>query len=116
MFLTTPSMTWPSARLWMRPLRCSAGLFQDGAARHDDVAAAAVHLEDLERLREIHQRTDIADRADVHLAAGQEGHGAAEVDGEAALHTAEDHAFDAVAGFEFLFELVPCGFAACAVA
>src|ERR687889_87000 len=24
MFLTMPSMTWPSARLWMRPLRCSA--------------------------------------------------------------------------------------------
>ena len=28
-----------------------AGLFQDGAARDNDVAAAAVHLEDLERLR-----------------------------------------------------------------
>ena len=28
-----------------------AGLFQHGAARHDDVAAAAIHLEDLERLR-----------------------------------------------------------------
>ena len=27
-----------------------AGLFQHGAARHDDVAAAAIHLEDLERL------------------------------------------------------------------
>ena len=47
---------------------------------------------------------------------GQEGHGAAEVDGEAALHAAEDHAFDAVAGFEFLLELVPRGFAAGAVA
>ena len=47
---------------------------------------------------------------------GQEGHGAAEVDGEAALHAAEDHAFDAVAGCEFLFELVPGGFAARAVA
>ena len=28
-----------------------AGLFQHGAAGHDDVAAAAIHLQDLERLR-----------------------------------------------------------------
>jgi hypothetical protein len=33
-----------------------AGLFEDGAARHDDVAAALVHLEDLEGLRDVHQR------------------------------------------------------------
>ena len=33
-----------------------AGFFEDGAARHDDVAALAVHLEDLERLRDVHQR------------------------------------------------------------
>ena len=29
-----------------------AGFFEDGATRHDDVAALAVHLQDLERLRE----------------------------------------------------------------
>ncbi len=46
-----------SARLWIRPERCSArGLFQDRATRHDDVAALAVHLQDLERLRDVHQR------------------------------------------------------------
>ena len=33
-----------------------AGLFEDGAARDDDVAAALVHLEDLEGLRRVHQR------------------------------------------------------------
>ena len=33
-----------------------AGLFQHGAARHDDVAAAAIHLQDLERLVDVHQR------------------------------------------------------------
>ena len=33
-----------------------AGFFHDGAARYDDIAAAAVHLEDLEGLRNIHQR------------------------------------------------------------
>ena len=33
-----------------------AALFENGAARHDDVAAAAIHLEDLEGLRVVHQR------------------------------------------------------------
>ena len=45
-----------------------AGLFENGAARDDDVAAAAIHLQDLERLRRVHQRGDVADRADVDLA------------------------------------------------
>ncbi len=93
-----------------------AGLFEDRAARHHDIAAAAVHLEDLERLRQVHQRTDVAHRANVDLASRKEGDGAAQVDGEAALHAAEDHALDPVAGLEFLFELVPRGFAAGAVA
>ncbi len=100
MFLTTPSITWPSASDWIEAVALlGAGLFEDGAARDDDIAAAAVHLEDLEGLRQVHQRPDVADRADVDLAARQEGHGAAEVDGEAALHAAEDHALDAVAGW-----------------
>ena len=93
-----------------------AGFLEDGAARHDDVAAAAVHLQDLERLRQVHQRLDVADRTDVDLRTGQEGHGGVEVDGEAALDAAEDHAVDAVARFEFLLELVPGGLAAGAVA
>ena len=71
-----------------------AGLFHDGAARHDDVAAAAVHLEDGEPLGLAHQRADVAHRADIDLAARQEGHGAREVDREAALHAAEDRAHD----------------------
>ena len=50
----------------------------------------AVHLEDLEGLRRAHQRADVAHRADVDLAARQERHGAAEIDGEAALDPAED--------------------------
>src|SRR5204863_2988635 len=93
-----------------------AGFLEDRAARHDDVAAAAVHLEDLERLRQVHQRTDVAHRADIDLRTGQEGDRAAEIDGEAALDPAEDHALDAVAGGELTLELVPCGFAAGAVA
>ena len=93
-----------------------AGFFKHGAARHDDIAAAAIHLEDLEGLGHVHQRGDVAHGADVDLAAGQEGHGAVEVDGEAALDAAEDAAFDALAFAEFVFELVPGGFAAGAVA
>ena len=81
-----------------------AGLFHDGAARHDDVAAAAVHLEDGELLGLAHQRADIAHRADIDLAARQEGHGARQVDGEAALHAAEDRAHDTLLVVERLLE------------
>jgi hypothetical protein len=63
-----------------------AGLFHDGAARHHDVAAAAVHLEDGELLGLAHQRADVAHRAHIDLAARQEGHGAGKVDREATLH------------------------------
>ncbi len=69
-----------------------AALFEHGAARNDDVAAAAIHLQDLEWLRRAHQRGDVAHRADVDLAARQEGHGAGEIDGKATLDAAEDNA------------------------
>ena len=77
-----------------------AGLFEDGAARDDDVAAALVHLQDLEGLRDVHQRRHVAHRADIDLAARKEGNGAVEVDGEAAFHAAEDLAVDALLLFE----------------
>ena len=93
-----------------------AGFFEHGTARDDDVAAATVHLEDLEGLRHFHQRGDVAHGANVDLAAGQEGHGAVEIDGEAALDAAEDAALDALAFAELAFQLVPGGFAAGAVA
>src|SRR5690606_22515145 len=93
-----------------------ARFFEYGAARDDAVAAAAVHLEDLERLRHVHQRSHVTDGADVDLAAGKERHGTVEVDGEAALHAAEDAALDALAFAEFVFELVPRSLAAGAVA
>jgi hypothetical protein len=53
-----------------------------------------------------HQRADVAHRADVDLAARQEGHRAAEVDGEAALHAAEDHAVDALLALKDFSRLV----------
>ena len=93
-----------------------AGLFEHGAARHDDVAAAAIHLEDLERLRVVHQRADVAHRADVHLRARQERHCAVEVDGEAALDLVEDDAADLFVVLEGLLELAPALFAARLVA
>src|SRR6187397_2573998 len=67
-----------------------AGLFENRAARHHDVAAATIHLEDLERLRVVHQRSDVADRANVDLRTRQEGHRAVEIDGEATLDLVED--------------------------
>ncbi len=54
-----------------------AGFFQNGAARNDDIAATAVHLQQLERLGNAHQWGYVADRADIDLAARQEGDGAA---------------------------------------
>ena len=93
-----------------------AGLFEHRAARHHDVAAAAIHLEDLERLRIVHQRRDVADRADVDLRARQEGHRAVEIDGEAALDLVEDDAVDLLVVVEGLLELAPAFLAARLVA
>ena len=84
-----------------------AGFFHDGAAGHDDVAAALVHLQDLELLGDVHQRRHVAHRTDVHLRARQERNRAAKVDGEAALDAAEDHAVDALIVFERLLETDP---------
>src|SRR5262245_35843146 len=88
------------------------GLFEHGTARNDDIAAPSVHLEDLAGLRHVHQRADIADRADVHLASRQEGHGAVEIDGEPALDAVEDHTLNALARLVFLFEPGPALLAA----
>src|SRR5213078_778948 len=84
-----------------------AGFLENRAARHHDVAAAAIHLEDLERLRIVHQRCNIADRADIDLRARQEGHRAVEIDGEAALDLVEDDAVHLFVVVERLLELAP---------
>ena len=93
-----------------------AGLLEHGAARHDDVAAAAIHLENLERLRHAHQGRHVAHWPDVDLRARQERHGAVEVDREAALDLVEDDAFDLFLLLERLFELDPALLAARLVA
>ena len=89
-----------------------AGLFKHRTARHNDVVARLVHLEDLERLRGAHQRRDIAHRTDVDLAARQEGHGARKIDDEAAFDATKDHAVDALLLVESFLQLGPCLFAA----
>src|SRR3546814_18791058 len=73
---------------------------------------AAVHLQKLERLRNAHQRGHVTHRADIDLAARQERHRARKIDGEAALHAAEDNAFDALLRSKLLFKRVPCRFEA----
>ncbi len=89
-----------------------AGLFEDDAARHDDVAATLVHLQDLEGLRRVHQRGNVAHRADVDLRARQEGHGTIEIDGEAALDLVGDLADHLLVLLEGDFETDPALFAA----
>ena len=91
-------------------------LLEHGAARDHDVAAAAVHFKDLERLGHVHQRRDVAHWANVDLAAREEGDRSVEVDGEAALDLVEDDAFDLLALLEGLLELDPALLAARLVA
>jgi hypothetical protein len=50
---------------------------------------------------------DVADRADIDLAARQEGHRAAQIDGEAALDPAVDGAVDPLAALEGAFQVGP---------
>ena len=92
--------------------RFGAGFLQHRAPRDDDVAAAPVHLEDLERLRGAHQRRDVAHRADIDLAAGEKRHRAREIDRETALDPAEDRAAHALVGVERLLKQGPRLFAA----
>src|ERR1700704_194942 len=115
MFLTMPSSTWPSDSAPIRRVRSSARV-SSLTARHDDVAAASIHLEDGDLLGLVHQRADIAHRADVDLAARQEGHGAGKIDGEAAFDTTEDRAHDALLIVECLLQKGPGFLAACLVA
>src|SRR5690606_31071849 len=57
----------------------------------------------------------VAHRADIDLAAGQEGYSAVKIDCEATFDTAEYNTVNAVAFFIFCFKLVPGSFAASAV-
>jgi len=62
-------------------------------------------------LLETHQRAGVAHRAHIDLRAGQERHGAAQIDGKATLDAAKDRALDAGIVGICLFQAVPGGFA-----
>jgi hypothetical protein len=84
-----------------------AGFFHNGATRDNNIATAAVHFEDLERLRRVHQRGDVAHRTNIDLTARQESRGAVEIDRKAAFDAAENNPLDARIGFEIFFQLDP---------
>src|ERR1700694_5135315 len=92
------------------------GLLENRAARYHDVAAAAIHLEDLERLRIVHQRRYVADRADIDLPARQGGYRGGEVGGGGPRDLIEDDAVHLLVVVERLFELAPAFLAARLVA
>lgn len=83
------------------------GLFEHGAARHDDVVALTVDLDDLELELFALDRGGVLHRADVDQGSGQEGAQPIDHDGETALDATGDHPFDDAAFFESLFEFVP---------
>ena len=87
------------------------GFLQHGPPRHNDVTAPAIHLQNLERLLLVHQWSDVADRADVDLAAGKKCNGAIEIDREAALDLGENDPGDFLAGLELLLQADPAFFA-----
>jgi hypothetical protein len=78
-----------------------------GAARHHDVVALAIQLDDLELEHLALEVARVAHRPDVHQRAGQEGAHQLELDGEAALDAAGDHALHDLALLEGLLEHRP---------
>src|SRR4029079_11120200 len=83
------------------------GFFENGAAGHHDIAAAAIHLQDLKLLRRIHQRSHVADWTNIDLRPRQERHGTVEIYGESALDLIEYDALDLLAAVECLLQLAP---------
>ena len=79
----------------------------DRAARHDDVVALLVELDDLELERLAFEHRRIANRAHVDERARQERADEIDVDREAAADAAADHARDDLALLEGLFEARP---------
>src|SRR5262249_56114880 len=90
--------------------------FKDGAARNNNVSAPTIHFQDLELLRHIHQRSDVADRPDIDLGSWKESHGAIEIDCEAALDLIEDDTLNFFSAVECLLQFAPAFLAPCLVA
>src|SRR5699024_1168016 len=77
------------------------------AARHDDIVARAIELDDAELQRLAFQIGGVAHRTHVDQRAGQEGANAADIHGVAALDLAADLAGDRLALFEGDTEEIP---------
>src|SRR4030095_10220423 len=90
--------------------------FEDRAARHDDVIALAIELDDLELELLAFARRGVLHRADVDQRTGQERANAVDHDGEPALDLAGDQSLHDVAllhrGFEVVPRLEPLGLVA----
>ncbi len=84
----------------------AAHLFEKHAAGNDDVAAAAVDLEDLEVEFLIDQGVHVRDRAQINVGTGQECFHAAEIDGVTALDAADDAADDFAVFFLHFFQFI----------
>src|SRR5262249_42125485 len=83
-------------------------LLEEHAAREHDVSALLVELDDLELVGLADQLVQVADRTEIHLAAGEESlHAAADRDGETALHALADRALDELVALARARDLVP---------
>src|SRR5512138_42131 len=87
-------------------LELLALLLEEDPAGEDDVAPLLVELDDLELELLADQLVEVPDRADVDLRAGEERLDA-DVDGEATLHAADDHALDELVALARGGDLVP---------
>src|SRR6185437_3896260 len=82
-------------------------LLDHGAARHHDVIALLVELDDLELERLALEIAGVAHRAHVHQRAGQKSPHVIDLDGEATLDATGDHAGDDLAVVECRLEPRP---------
>ena len=95
--------------------RAHAG-FKHGLARHHDIVALAVQLDDLEFGFLVFVRRGVLDRTHVHQGTGQKGADAIDHDGEAALDLAVHQTLDDAALFHRRFQVQPGGETARAIA
>ena len=93
-----PSTTWPGCEAAEDLLAdLLALLLEHGAAREDDVVAAAVELDHFALERLAHELVEVVDAADVDQRGGQEA-AHPEVEDQAALDDLDHAAFDRLAG------------------
>ena len=90
-----------------RRLHAVALLLEHGAARHHDVPAPLVQLDDLDRDRLAEQRVHVLHLAQRDLRAGQERLDAVEVHHHAALDLADQLALDHLPGVVGFLDAVP---------